>query len=238
MSRQGIYKASFAETSVRYADEYLSDTVDTNNIMGGGIGFAQGQFWTGYNDGLILAVTGDSTFFHACIPSLINAVWNKAKFPFIILDNSWTAMTGHQPHPGTGMVGVGEQSKEIKIEEICKACGVENIRIVDSYDVVATRDAIEDAIKSNEFSVVISRRKCALQALRRKELGKRAYEVDQDLCVGCRECIRLGCPALNFDYEGKKARIGGEIAALSCLGCGVCEQVCPSSAIKMKGDYK
>jgi len=234
MAGYGVFakkiKPSFGEESVRYSLDSPYELLDTLHVMGSGIGVSQGMYHAGYNDGKIVAVTGDSTFFHACIPSLINAVWNKAKVTFIVFDNSWTAMTGHQPDPGTGVVGMGEQAKTIRIEDICRACGVDSIKIGDPAKTNELASLIEEALRSDSISVVISRRICAqvlLRERRRKGETVKDYNIDIERCSGCETCITLGCPAISFDVDQRKA----EIYSSLCQGCGICAQICPVGAI-------
>lgn len=223
---------------MHYDDPYLYEILDTNNIMGGGIGFAQGQYWAEYKDGKVIAVAGDSTFFHACIPGLVNMVWNKANFLFIVFDNIWTAMTGTQPNPGTGCDAVGQKAHATSIEEVCKAAGVTYVRTADPYDVKSLQKVIAEALDYNGPAVVVARRLCALEAVREKKLGLKMYEVNDEKCTGCKVCLRLGCPAIAFDFDKKKARIVVEHPYLSCVGCDVCAQVCPVKAISPRGETK
>ncbi|MEM2192281.1 MAG: thiamine pyrophosphate-dependent enzyme, partial [Candidatus Hadarchaeales archaeon] len=225
------YKPSFSTESVRYPIEAPYETLDTNYIMGGGVGLMQGQFHAGYKDGAIVAVAGDSTFFHACIPAVINAVYNKAKGVFLVLDNSWTAMTGHQPDPGTGVTATGEPAKCLSIEEIARACGVEWVKKTDPYDLKGTQEAIEEAIKSGSFAIVITSRLCALQAQREKKWVPKRMVFDRDKCTGCKMCVSFGCPAITFDEKERKAGLD----PILCIGCGMCAQVCPFGAIRVEG---
>lgn len=220
-------KARATRESTKYLIKFPYETLDTNYIMGGGIGLAQGQYHAGYKDGKLVAVAGDSTFFHACIPAVINAVYNKAKVTFLVLDNSWTAMTGNQPSPATGLTAVGEPTKEIKIEDIARACGVEFVRVVDPYDIDETTRVIEEALKFDGFALVIARRACTLQAMREKEFEMKTMRVEPEKCISCRLCVELGCPAIT--YENGKAGID----ELICVGCGLCAQVCPTDAISI-----
>jgi len=223
------YKPSFSTESVHYKIEAPYETLDTNYIMGGGIGLMQGEFRAGYGDGPLVAVAGDSTFFHACMPAVANAVVNKAKGVFLVLDNSWTAMTGHQPDPVTGVTAMGEKTKTLCIEDVARALGVEFIRVSDSFDVRATQEAIEEALKSDKFAIVVSRRVCTLQAMRLKQYTRKKMFLEKDTCTGCRLCVSLGCPAITFNTEENKAGIDPII----CVGCGICAQVCPVGAIKV-----
>ncbi len=220
-------RPSLSTESVRYPIDTPYDTLDTNYIMGGGVGLMQGEFQSGYKDGAIVAVAGDSTFFHACIPAVINAVYNKAKGLFFVLDNSWTAMTGHQPNPTTGETATGEQTKALHVEDIARACGVEFIKVVDPFDLKTTTAAIGEALKFDGFAIVVARRTCTLQLQRQKKFVGKRIIVDQSKCTSCGLCISLGCPANT--YKDKK----GGIEPLLCNGCGMCAQVCPTGALRM-----
>jgi indolepyruvate ferredoxin oxidoreductase alpha subunit len=180
----------------------------------------------------IISFIGDSTFFHAGIPGLINAVHNNHKFLLIILDNRTTAMTGHQPNPGVPFNGMREPAKEIDIETLVKAIGVEYVKTVDPYDLKNTIIAIREALQRDGLSVIISKRECAL--LRDAEmikLGKWVrYQVNQDKCTKCMNCIlNYSCPAFYLDPEGRVM-----IDPVLCDGCGVCSlpQVCGFKAIE------
>ncbi len=223
-------KPSFSTKSVRYKTDNPYELIDTNYIMGGGIGLSQGMWHAGYKDGTIITVAGDSTFFHACIPALINAVWNKARVAFVIMDNSWTAMTGHQPHPGTGVTATGEPANSLRIADICKACGVEYVRVVDPYNIKETIDAVKEALQQPSVSVVVARQLCAQQSIRgmrRRKILPELYAVNADKCVGCKICVQIGCPAIIFKEETRKAAID----PILCMGCGMCQQVCNVGAI-------
>jgi indolepyruvate ferredoxin oxidoreductase alpha subunit len=198
--------------------------------MGGSIGVSNGICKTGI-DMPVLATIGDSTFYHAGIPALINATFNQANVKVMVLDNEVTAMTGYQPHPGCGETATLKPTKKVNIEEIAKACGIEFVRIVDPYDMKASVEAMEDALRFQGPTVVIFRRICSQEFLRllRRE-GKRAIpcEVSEAICIGCRTCVAaFGCPAIGFDRERKKSFID----PLACTGCNVCISVCPSKAI-------
>jgi indolepyruvate ferredoxin oxidoreductase alpha subunit len=181
-------------------------------------------------DQKVIAFIGDSTFFHAGIPGLINIVYNKSNPLIIILDNRITAMTGHQPHPGTGKTGIGEGTKEIKIEEIVKACGVENIKIVDPFNFNEMVQSIKEFLQKDKVSVIIARRECRLLAvkdMKAKGIKVPKFMIDKKLCRSCGTCLlKFGCPAIV--KEGKNYRINEDL----CTGCSVCPQVCPNKAIK------
>jgi indolepyruvate ferredoxin oxidoreductase alpha subunit len=223
----GEIEPSDSVTSKGYTDESLYDYLDTNYIMGGGIGLAQGQVRAGYSDGPIFAVAGDSTFFHACLPPLANAVWNKTKVTFIIFDNQWTAMTGRQPNPATGRTAMGEKTEVMKIEDLARGMGVKFVEVVDAYDLKKNVDVVIKAAQFDGPAVVVFRRICALQGLRLKEIIPTAYVVDRSRCNGCRLCVRLGCPAVKWDEPTKKASVDD----LSCIGCAMCATICPMGAI-------
>lgn len=204
------------------------EILDTTHVMGSGIGLAMGQAQAGYKDGKVFAVAGDSTFYHATIPALVNAVSNKADITFLVLDNSWTCMTGHQPSPTTGQDALGRKAAVIPIEDVVRAIGIESVFVVDAYQLDLAKEAIEKAMKHVGPSVVILRRECALQVLRRtKGRGAAVTLVDESKCVGCRLCLELGCPAVTFNAETKKASID----EILCVDCGLCAQVCPQKAI-------
>ena len=199
---------------------------DLTLCMGSSVGAAGG--FAQVTDQKVIAFIGDSTFFHAGIPPLINAVYNDHRFVLVILDNRTTAMTGHQPNPGVGREHGGIETPSIPLEPIVRACGVKNVRTVDPYDLGATIEAMKEAVASDELSVIIAEHPCPL--LKRKEgsLKRSSYAIDQDKCVRCYTCVsRLSCPAISKD--GKDVRID----VTMCIGCGVCAQVCPKDAIEV-----
>jgi indolepyruvate ferredoxin oxidoreductase alpha subunit len=197
--------------------------MDTCIDMGASITFAHGvdKALSANDPRPRLAVIGDSTFFHSGITGLINTVYNQSNVITIITDNRTTGMTGHQDHPGTGKTLMGKETKAVDLEELCRACGVENVIRVDPYQLQQTRKVIRQVIAEKKPAVIISQRPCALLA------GPQgpAKKVDPDKCIGCRACLALGCPALSFEKE--KA----VIIATSCTGCGMCAEICPREAI-------
>jgi indolepyruvate ferredoxin oxidoreductase alpha subunit len=204
---------------------------DTTVCMGGSFGIANGM--AHIIDAPIVAHLGDSTFFHSGIPPLVNAVYNKANITMMILDNSATAMTGFQPHPGTGYTAMGEEAIQLKPEEIARACGVKFVEVVDPFDLKKATEVIEKAIRFEGPAVVVSRHLCAIIEQREKKKRKEAivpYRVDPAKCSDkCNACIELlGCPALI--KEGTKTVIDSSL----CNGCGLCAQVCPYKAIVLE----
>ena len=176
----------------------------------------------------IVSFIGDSTFFHAGIPPLINAVHNKNRFLLVILDNRTTAMTGGQPHPGLPVDGMGWEAPEIDIEEIVKAAGVKFLRTINPLNVKISREIFKEALNFNGVSVVISKYPCML--IKRGRKSKVQLEVKQDKCDGCAVCLEeLSCTAIYTDEDGS-VRIDPQL----CNNCNVCVQVCPEKAIKVK----
>ncbi len=208
------------------------ETIETCLCMGASIGMANGISKSG-DKSPIFAILGDSTFFHAGIPSLANLVYNKSRVNVLVLDNLSTAMTGFQPHPGTGIRITGEKTKRILIEELAKGLGVDFIRIFDPYDLQTTTKVILEAIAYREGpALLISRRNCSILETRAKQKkGEKIqlYTIDKDKCNQCRICTAtFGCPAFFIDEEKNEIRI----LENQCQGCGVCEQICPEQAIK------
>jgi len=199
---------------------------DTYFCMGASIGVSQGMSQVGVDT---IAWIGDGTFFHAAIPALMNAVQTKTNIKVVVADNSVTAMTGFQPNPQSGKTATGETTKSISIEAIAKAVGVEHIEVTDAYDTTATEAAFKRMLQTEGVALVISRRICATEAIRRMRPKRPIpYEVNESECVGCKICLNtFGCPGLNFDEEKKKASIDKTI----CMGCGVCAQVCSFGCI-------
>ena len=196
------------------------DMVDTCLCMGAGITVAQGLQRI-EPDAVHFAFIGDSTFFHTGIPGVLNAAYNGTKIVLIVLDNATTAMTGHQPHPGTGRTMMGDISAAISIPDVLHACGVEQVETVNPLDLEAAKAAVDRAVQAERIAAVIFKSPCI--AVTRPA---QAYTVDAARCTGCMRCIReLGCPAIVLD--GGKARIDAGL----CYGCTVCAQVCPFGAI-------
>jgi indolepyruvate ferredoxin oxidoreductase alpha subunit len=198
--------------------------------MGASIGVSSG--FSKIIDEPIVCTIGDSTFFHAGIPPLLNAVFNKANITVIILNNRTTAMTGFQPHPGVGITAGGETTKDVSIEDIVKACGVDFVRGVDAYNIDELVKAIDEGIDHEGPAAIVANGLCRMLELREIRIKGEVItpvKVDEDICVDCRICVdRFGCPAMYVIDE--RVAIDPDI----CNGCGVClqEQVCKKQAIK------
>lgn len=169
-----------------------------------------------------VAVIGDSTFMHSGMTGLANIAYNQSNSTVIILDNSITGMTGHQQNPTTGYNIKGDPAGKIDLESLCRAMGIRRVTVVDPYDLDACDRAVKEELATPEPSVIISRRPCALLKYVKH---KPALVVDQEKCVGCRACMKLGCPAISI--RGKKAMID----ATQCVGCGVCSKLCRPGAL-------
>ncbi len=177
----------------------------------------------------VLAFLGDSTFFHSGIHGLINAVYNRHKFVYTILDNRTTAMTGHQPNPGMGMDGRGDPSPHISIEDIVRGCGVEFVRVVDTSEMKEMQKAYEDALAYDGLAVIIAKRACVLlEARDRKKADNfNTWQINQEECTKCQVCLKKwGCPAIYLSDDGSV-----HINEGMCNGCGMCAEVCPFDAI-------
>jgi len=206
---------------------------DTCVEMGASIGVGVGMARAKGDGKNIVATIGDSTFLHSGMTGLLNAVNNKSDITIVIADNSITAMTGGQQHPGTGKTLMGEETRKVDLVEICKALGVKNVRKVDTYDLEETKRVLKEEMQSGELSVVITTRPCALfpPEIRKKILNK-PFKVDLDKCTGCHICLQVSCPAITeIDQKTDKGLTKVHIDPSLCTGCSVCAQVCPVDAI-------
>ncbi len=196
------------------------DMVDTCLCMGAGITIAQGLARTN-PDTVNFAFVGDSTFFASGLTGVINAVYNNTSMVLIILDNSTTAMTGHQPHPGTGMTMMGDVVEKIKIEPILTAIGVKTVLTIDPLDYQASVAAVKKVSKINGVSAIIFKSPCIAVTK-----PKKIVRIEPDKCIQCKKCIKdLGCPAIVM-VDGKVT-----IEESLCFGCDLCTQICPTKAI-------
>ncbi len=178
------------------------------------------------SEGKSVCVIGDSTFMHSGVTGLINIAYNASNSTVIILDNSITGMTGHQQNPTTGYSIKGDPAAKIDLETLCRAVGINRVRVVDPYNLKECEEAVKEELCAEEPSVIISRRPCVL--LKNVKL-KPSFKVEADKCKSCKMCMKLGCPAISM--HGGKA----EIDKTLCVGCGVCQQLCKFDAIEDGG---
>ena len=206
------------------------NSLDSVVCMGGGftvaMGIAKAFETTGQTDKKVFGVVGDSTFFHSGMTGAAEIIYNKGNMIPVVLDNSITGMTGHQENPGSGMNLQGEIAEKLKIEDILAACGYKNVIIVDPQDLAAMEKAVQDALASEVPAAIIARRPCLL--IKRMKHNISLCEIDRDKCVGCKLCLKVGCPAIMIE-DGK-----AKISNTQCVGCTVCAQVCPKGAITRK----
>lgn len=196
------------------------DMVDTCLCMGAGITMAQGLVRAD-KSAKHIAFIGDSTFFHTGIPGIINAVYNGTDITVIIVDNSTTAMTGHQPHPGTGKTMMGDVTEKVNIEKVLRGCNVEFIKRANPLDLKLAIETVTEAVAFPKVSVVLFEAPC-IAIVKPKPKSK----VNEE-CIGCKKCIReIGCPAISLTSNGKSI-----IDTNLCYGCTLCSQVCPVNAI-------
>ena len=200
------------------------DMVDTCLCMGAGLGIAQALNRL-EKDRTCFAFVGDSTFFASALPGVVNAVYNQAEFTLVVLDNSTTAMTGHQPHPGTGRTVMGEVVEKVSIEDVLRGIGVTAVETVDPLRFSEAVETVRRTADLPGVKAVIFRSPCV--ALFRSPAR---VSVDMAKCVRCRKCIReIGCPALSF----RDGRI--LVDAAQCNGCTLCAQLCPAGALSLSG---
>ena len=185
----------------------------------------------------VVSVIGDSTFFHSGVTSLMDVVYNRGTSVAVILDNRITGMTGHQQNPGSGYTLMGEPAPAVDIPALCMALGIkkENIHIVNPNNLQENEAALDKALGSDETSVIITKWPCVLKKITEEDrkafdLSKKQCKVDPEACINCKMCIKTGCPALQAK-DGKVVIDSG-----SCVGCGVCQQVCPMGAIQKVGE--
>ena len=178
------------------------------------------------SEGKTVAVLGDSTFMHSGMTGLANIAYNQSNSTVIILDNSTTGMTGHQQNPTTGKNLRGEPAGKIDLETLCRAMGIRRVRVVDPYDLKATEQVVTEELAADEPSVIITRRPCVLLKTVQKHPP---YRVEAEACKGCKQCMKIGCPAIS--WKDKKAVVD----PTQCVGCGVCEQLCKFGAFRHEG---
>lgn len=213
-------------------------SIDSTLCMGASISMAHGTAKAMAMAGLedqrpVFAAIGDSTFFHSGITSLMDVIYNKGNVNVVILDNRITAMTGGQQNPGTGRTLQMQETYAVDIMEIVRALGCKRVREIDPFDLEGTIAALKEEIAHDGPSVLVTKRPC-VQLFRQDPQAVRV--VDTDACIGCKRCLKLGCPSISQgdiipDEADKKERRYSYIDAATCYGCGLCEQVCTSNAI-------
>ncbi|WP_425448380.1 indolepyruvate ferredoxin oxidoreductase subunit alpha [Dethiothermospora halolimnae] len=216
------------------------NAVDTIICMGASVSAGHGaqKALNRYNDDMrAVAVIGDSTFFHTGMNSLLDIAYNRSNTVTIILDNRTTGMTGHQDNPGTGYTLQGMPTKEVDIPRLCNAIGIDNVKVVNPLKLEEVKGTLDWALSLDEPSVIVTRWPCVLK--RHSELDKEEFgdyvglcKVDKDKCIGCKKCIKTGCPALHFDKKSNSVVID----KVQCVGCEICMQVCPVDAIEKVGE--
>ena len=198
--------------------------VDSVICMGASVsglhGFSKSQ--GGAMDGKTVAVIGDSTFMHSGITGLVNMAYNESNATVIIVDNSITGMTGHQHNPTTGFNLKGDPCAKIDLETLCRSVGIRRVQVVDPYDLAQCEKVLKEELSAKEPSVIISRRPCALLKYVKH---KSPLTVTTDKCVGCKACMKIGCPAISI--VGGKAKVDQTLR----VGCGVCSQLCKFGAL-------
>ena len=199
--------------------------IDTTICMGASVSGLHGfnKASGGETEGKTVAVIGDSTFMHSGVTGLINIAYNESNSTVIILDNSITGMTGHQQNPTTGFNLKGDPCTKIDLESLCRSVGIKRVRVVDPYNLAECDQAVKEELAADEPSVIISRRPCALLKYVKH---KAPLVANSDKCVGCKSCMRIGCPAISI-VDGK-AKIDNTL----CVGCGVCQQLCKFDALE------
>jgi indolepyruvate ferredoxin oxidoreductase alpha subunit len=211
------------------------NALDTCICMGASIGSAIGMERVQGSEKGVVAVIGDSTFFHSGITGILDAVYNRSNVTVIVLDNRATAMTGGQQHPGTGRTLMGEETPLVEVETVVRALGVENVRTLDPYDYQASLDAIKEEINRPGPSVIVTNRPCVLMP---KRIMEEPYVVDLELCNGCSACFRIACPAISASTEtNEHGHPKAVIDPTLCTGCTLCTQVCPVEAIVLKSQF-
>ena len=204
--------------------------LDSCVCMGGGftvaMGMAKAFERSGVKDKKVFGIMGDSTFFHSGMTGAAEIIYNKGEVIPVVLDNSITGMTGHQDNPGSGYTLQGDVAERIRIEDVLASIGYEKVIIVDPQDLKAMEKAVEEAMASEVPAAIITRRPCVLIKRIKHDIG--LCEVDAQKCIGCKMCLKVGCPAVMVN-EGK-----AHIDAVQCIGCTVCAQVCPKGAISRR----
>ena len=202
--------------------------IEMTLCMGASIGALHGfnKVRGAESEGHTVAVIGDSTFMHSGMTGLANIAYNQSNSTVIIVDNSITGMTGHQQNPTTGYNIKGDPAGKIDLEKLCHAMGIERVRVVDPYDLAECDKVLKEELAAAEPSVIISRRPCALLKYVKHDPP---LKVNTDKCIGCKSCMRIGCPAISI--KNGKAHVDNTL----CVGCNVCSQLCSFGAFESTG---
>jgi len=247
ISQLGVFVAGDIGCYTLAALKPLS-AMDSCVCMGASIGTAFGMEKALGKDSLgkIVAVIGDSTFIHSGITGLIDIVYNRGFSTVVILDNRTTGMTGHQPNPSTGITITGDYSTVVDIEALCRAIGVKHVYTINPNDIEASRKVLKQEIERPEPSVIITKSPCVLLPEMKKRKDKPLYLIVSEKCTGCRTCLRIGCPAIEWvpltPEEAKKLgykekqKGHSRINAVLCDGCGQCAPLCKFKAIVLAGE--
>ena len=200
-------------------------TIEMTLCMGASIGATHGfnKMLGKISENKTVAVIGDSTFIHSGMTGLANVAYNQSNSTIIILDNSITGMTGHQQNPTTGFNIKGDPAGKINLENLCHAMGINRVKIVDPYNLKQCDEVLKEELKISEPSVIISRRPCALLKYVKHNPP---LKVNQEKCIGCKSCMKIGCPAISMK-NGKAV-----VDSTQCVGCNVCSQLCPKKAFE------
>ncbi len=215
------------------------NAMDFSNCMGASISCGHGaqKVLDRFGDGTkrVVTVLGDSTFFHTGINSLLNTVYNNSATINLILDNRITGMTGHQQNPGTGYTLQSDPAEVVDLEALVKACGIKNLKVIDPNNLAEVKQAFAWAMSIIDApSVIVTKWPCVLKKLTEQDKAEypKAFTmkamVDPNMCIGCRKCLKSGCPAISYSKETRKSSIDNT----QCVGCGVCGQICPVGAIR------
>lgn len=204
-------------------------SIDTTECMGASVSSIHGfnKILGSEAEKHTVAVIGDSSFMHSGMTGLANIAYNQTNSTVIILDNSITGMTGHQQNPTTGFNLRGEPAGKIDLEALVRSMGIDRVVVVDPYDLAETDRVVKEELAAEAPSVIISRRPCAL--LKYVKKGK-PLQVNPDKCIGCKSCMKLGCPSISF-RNGKAV-----VDETQCFGCGVCSELCPKDAFEVQGE--
>ncbi|MBR5721051.1 MAG: 4Fe-4S binding protein, partial [Clostridia bacterium] len=200
------------------------NAIDTTVCMGFSVSGLHGFLKANGETKKSVAVIGDSTFVHSGITGLINMAYNRSCGTVIVLDNSITGMTGHQQNPATGITLKGDMTTAVDLEALCKAVGINRVRVVDPQEIDVVEKAVREELEADEPSVIIARRPCVMI---KKAVINPPYRIDPEKCKKCKMCMKIGCPSLSVNPENGTVRVDATL----CVGCGLCKKLCKFGAI-------